>query len=369
MKYLSEYRDGKIARGLADEIRRTATQQWVLMEVCGGQTHTIVKQGIDELVGEAVEMIHGPGCPVCVTPLEQIDRAMELASRPEVIFSSFGDMLRVPGSDCDLFQIRARGGDVRVVYSPLDALELAKRHPDKQVVFFAVGFETTAPANAMAVWRAKELGVQNFSVLVSHVTVPPAMVALLEAAENRVQGFLAAGHVCTVMGWTEYEPLAQKYRVPIVVTGFEPLDLLEGILMAVKQLEDGRHEVENQYVRSVKREGNRPAQELVEKVFQLVDRQWRGIGRIPGSGLGLRPEFADFDAEVRFGLQNITAEEPEECRAGEVLRGMLKPNECAAFGTRCTPEQPLGAPMVSSEGACAAYYNYGRFRQATRSKA
>jgi hydrogenase expression/formation protein HypD len=369
MKYLSEYRDGKIARGLADEIRRAATRQWVLMEVCGGQTHTIVKQGIDQLVGEAVEMIHGPGCPVCVTPLEQIDRAMELAARPDVIFSSFGDMLRVPGSDCDLFQIRARGGDVRVVYSPLDALELARRNPEKQVVFFAVGFETTAPANAMAVWRAKELGIENFSVLVSHVTVPPAMAALLEATDNRVQGFLAAGHVCTVMGWTEYEPLAQKYQVPIVVTGFEPLDLLEGILMAVKQLEEGRHEVENQYVRSVKREGNRPAQELVQKVFQLVDRQWRGIGTIPASGLGLRPEFADFDAEIRFGLQHITAEEPAECRAGEVLRGMLKPNECAAFGTLCTPENPLGAPMVSSEGACAAYFNYGRLRQVTGSKA
>jgi hydrogenase expression/formation protein HypD len=369
VKYLSEYRDGKIARGLAAEIRRAATSQWVLMEVCGGQTHTIVKQGIDQLIGEAVEMIHGPGCPVCVTPLEQIDRAMELAGRPDVIFSSFGDMLRVPGSDCDLFQIRARGGDVRVVYSPLDALELAKRNPDKQVVFFAVGFETTAPANAMAVWRAKELGIENFSVLVSHVTVPPAMVALLEAADTRVQGFLAAGHVCTVMGWTEYEPLAKRYEVPIVVTGFEPLDLLEGILMAVKQLEEGRHEVENQYVRSVKREGNRPAQELVEKVFQLVDRQWRGIGMIPASGLALRSEFADFDAEVRFGLQHITAEEPAECRAGEVLRGKLKPNECAAFGKLCTPENPLGAPMVSSEGACAAYFNYGRFRQATGSEA
>jgi len=369
VKYLSEYRDGKIARGLADEIRRAATQRWVLMEVCGGQTHTIVKQGIDELVGEAVEMIHGPGCPVCVTPLEQIDRAMALASRPDVIFSSFGDMLRVPGSECDLFQIRARGGDVRVVYSPLDALELARRHPEKQIVFFAVGFETTAPANAMAVWRAKELGIENFSVLVSHVTVPPAMVALLEAPDNRVQGFLAAGHVCTVMGWTEYEPLARQYHVPIVVTGFEPLDLLEGILMAVRQLEQGRSEVENQYVRSVKREGNRPAQELVQKVFQLVDRQWRGIGTIPASGLGLRPEFADFDAEIRFGLEGITAEEPAECRAGEVLRGMLKPNECAAFGTLCTPERPLGAPMVSSEGACAAYFNYGRFRQATRSEA
>ncbi len=365
MKYLSEYRDGKIARGLADEIRRTATRQWVLMEVCGGQTHTIVKQGIDELVGDAVEMIHGPGCPVCVTPLEQIDRAMALASRPDVIFSSFGDMLRVPGSDCDLFQIRARGGDVRVVYSPLDALELAKRYPDKQVVFFAVGFETTAPANAMAVWRARELGIENFSALVSHVTVPPAMVALLESSDNRVQGFLAAGHVCTVMGWTEYEPLAHKYKVPIVVTGFEPLDLLEGILMAVKQLEAGRHEVQNQYVRSVRREGNRPAQELVQKVFRLVDRQWRGIGTIPSSGLALRPEFADYDAEIRFGLQDVTAEESEECHAGDVLRGKLRPNECPAFGTKCTPERPLGAPMVSSEGACAAYYNYGRFRQTT----
>ena len=363
MKYLSEYRDAGVGRALLHRIRDAATRPWVLMEVCGGQTHTIVKQGIDELLGGAVEMIHGPGCPVCVTPLEQIDKALHLASRPDVIFTSFGDMLRVPGSECDLLQVRARGGQVRVVYSPLDALELAIRNPDRQVVFFAVGFETTAPANAMAVWRAKALRVSNFSILVSHVTVPPAMTAILDAPDNRVQGFLAAGHVCTVMGWTEYEPIAAKYRVPIVVTGFEPVDILEGILMAVTQLEEGRHQVENQYVRSVRREGTVPARDLVSRVFQLVDRQWRGIGAIPRSGLGLREEFADFDAEVRFGLESLHVSEPEECRAGEVLRGKLKPFECPAFGTRCTPENPLGAPMVSSEGACAAYFNYGRFRQ------
>ncbi len=363
MKYLDEYRDGAVARGLIARIRATATRPWTLMEVCGGQTHTIVRQGLDQLLEGAVEMIHGPGCPVCVTPLEQIDKALHLAGRPDVIFTSFGDMLRVPGSSCDLLQVRARGGQIRVVYSPLDALELALRHPDKQVVFFAVGFETTAPANAMAVWRARELGVPNFSILVSHVTVPPAMTALLSAPDNRVQGFLAAGHVCAVMGWEEYEPIAATHRVPIVVTGFEPVDILEGILMAVRQLEEGRHEVENQYVRSVRREGTPPAQALVRKVFRLADRQWRGIGTIPGSGLSLREEYADFDAEVRFGLGDITAQEPAECRAGDVLRGMLKPSGCAAFGTRCTPEHPLGAPMVSSEGACAAYYNYARFRE------
>ena len=362
MKYLSEYRDGTIARRLAAEVRRTATRPWVLMEVCGGQTHTIVKQGIDELVGDAVEMIHGPGCPVCVTPLEQIDRALHLAAQPDVIFTSFGDMLRVPGSDADLFQVRARGGDVRIVYSPLDALALARTHPDREVVFFAVGFETTAPANAMAVWRAHQLGVTNFSVLVSHVTVPPAITAILESPDNRVQAFLAAGHVCTVMGWREYEPIAARYAVPIVVTGFEPVDILEGILMTVRQLEEGRHEVENQYVRSVQRDGNRPAQDLVQQVFRLVDRQWRGIGTIPSSGLGLREEFAAYDAERKFGTEAITATEPAECHAGDVLRGKMKPHECPAFGTKCTPERPLGAPMVSSEGACAAYYNYGRFR-------
>ena len=362
MKYLSEYRDPALARTLVDRIRRDATQRWVLMEVCGGQTHTIVKQGLPELLGDAVEMIHGPGCPVCVTPLEQIDKALAIAARPEVIFTSFGDMLRVPGSDCDLQQVRARGGQVRVVYSPLDALELARAHPDREVVFFAVGFETTAPANAMAVWRARELGVRNFSILVSHVTVPPAMTAILEAPDNRVQGFLAAGHVCTIMGWTEYEPLAARYRVPIVVTGFEPLDILEGIWMAVRQLEEGRAQVENQYVRAVRRDGAPAARQTVSQVFQLVDRRWRGIGMIPRSGLGLRPEFADFDAELRFGLGDLTVEEPAECRAGDVLRGQLKPVQCPAFGTRCTPEHPLGAPMVSSEGACAAYYNYGRYR-------
>ena len=364
MKYLDEYRDAAIVRALAERVRQTATRRWVLMEVCGGQTHTIVKQGLDELVGDAVEMIHGPGCPVCVTPLEQIDKALQLAARPDVIFTSFGDMLRVPGSACDLQQVRARGGTVRVVYSPLDALQLAIRNPDKQVVFFAVGFETTAPANAMAVWRARELGVPNFSVLVSHVTVPPAMTALLSAPDNRVQGFLAAGHVCTVMGWTEYEPIAAQYRVPIVVTGFETVDIMEGMLMAVEQLETGRHDVENQYVRSVKRDGTVPARTLVSQVFELVDRKWRGIGEIPRSGLGLRPEFADFDAELRFGLGDLSVEEPVECRAGDVLRGKLKPFECPAFGTLCTPERPLGAPMVSSEGACAAYFNYGRLRRA-----
>ncbi|MDX1396570.1 MAG: hydrogenase formation protein HypD [Gemmatimonadota bacterium] len=362
MKYLSEYRDPELARRLVDRIRETATRRWTLMEVCGGQTHTIVKQGIHEVLGDAVEMIHGPGCPVCVTPLEQIDRALHLAARPDVTFTSFGDMLRVPGSDCDLLQVKARGGDVKVVYSPLDAVEMARRDPTREVVFFAVGFETTAPANAMAVWRARELGVTNFSVLVSHVTVPPAMVAILEDPDNRVRGFLAAGHVCTVMGWEEYEPLADRYEVPIVVTGFEPLDILEGIWMAVRQLEEGRHEVENQYVRSVRREGNRPAQDLVGRVFRTVDRGWRGIGTIPGSGFALREEFADFDAEKRFGLEGIRAEESPECRAGDVLKGQLKPYECPAFGGRCTPENPLGAPMVSSEGACAAYYNFGRLQ-------
>jgi hydrogenase expression/formation protein HypD len=363
MKYLSEYRDGGVAQALISKIRATTSRRWTLMEVCGGQTHTIVRQGLDQLLEDTVEMIHGPGCPVCVTPLEQIDKALTLAARPDIIFTSFGDMLRVPGSSCDLLQVRARGGNIRVVYSPLDALELAIRTPDRQVVFFAVGFETTAPANAMAVWRAKELGVSNFSVLVSHVTVPPAMTAILESPDNRVQGFLAAGHVCSVMGWTEYEPIAARYRVPIIVTGFEPVDILEGMLLAVRQLEDGRHEVENQYVRSVRREGTRPAQDLVRRVFRLTDRQWRGIGAIPASGLQLREEYADFDAEVRFGLEALTVNEPAECRAGDVLRGNLKPTQCPAFGTRCTPEHPLGAPMVSSEGACAAYYNYARFRE------
>ena len=362
MRYLEEYRDPVVARALVERIHRTATRRWTLMEVCGGQTHTIVRQGLDELLDDAVEMIHGPGCPVCVTPLEQIDKALAIATRPEVIFTSFGDMLRVPGSDCDLQQLRARGASVRVVYSPLDALELARQHPDREVVFFAVGFETTAPANAMAVWRARELGIANFSVLVSHVTVPPAMTAILESPDNRVQGFLAAGHVCSVMGWTEYEPIAARYRVPIIVTGFEPVDILEGMAMCIAQLEENRHEVENQYVRSVSREGTVPARLQVQRVFELVDRKWRGIGTIPGSGLALRPEFAAWDAERKFGLEDVAVAEPAECHAGEVLQGRLKPHQCPAFGTLCTPERPLGAPMVSSEGACAAYYNYGRLR-------
>ena len=363
MKYVSEYRDGDIAKRLVEAIRRTATRRWVLMEVCGGQTHTIVKQGLDGLLGDSVELIHGPGCPVCVTPLEQIDRALTIASRPDVIFTSFGDMLRVPGSNGDLFQVRARGGDVRIVYSPLDALELARQNTDKQIVFFAVGFETTAPANAMAVLHAEHLGIDNFSMVVSHVTVPPAIVALLESENNRVQAFLAAGHVCTVMGLKEYEPLASRYEVPIVATGFEPTDILEGILMAVRQLEAGQHEVENQYVRSVSGEGNRSAQEALNRVFQIVDRAWRGIGTIPASGLELRSEFSRFDAVTRFGLEDVTAIEPEVCRAGDVLTGNIKPPECPAFGRECTPETPFGAPMVSTEGACAAYYNYRRLDQ------
>ena len=364
MKYLSEYRDADIARTLIARIRARATRCWTLMEVCGGQTHTIVRQGLDELLEGAVEMIHGPGCPVCVTPLEQIDKALAIAARPEVIFTSFGDMLRVPGSECDLQQVRARGGNVKVVYSPLDALALAQRHPDKQVVFFAVGFETTAPANAMAVHRARALGVTNFTVLVSHVTVPPAITAILEAPDNRVQGFLAAGHVCAVMGYTEYEPIAEKYKVPIVVTGFEPVDILEGISLAVHQLEEGRHAVENQYVRSVRRAGTEPARALVSQVFELADRQWRGIGEIPMSGLQLREEFAEFDAERRFGVAGMTVTEPAACRAGDVLTGRIKPPQCAAFGTACTPERPLGAPMVSTEGACSAYHNLARYRTA-----
>ncbi len=364
MKYLAEYRDAEIAKSLIARIKASATRQWTLMEVCGGQTHTIVRQGLDELLAGAVEMIHGPGCPVCVTPLEQIDKALAIAARPGVIFTSFGDMLRVPGSDSDLQQVRARGGDVRVVYSPLDALALARLHPDREVVFFAVGFETTAPANAMAVWRARDLNVKNFSVLVSHVTVPPAITAILEVPGNRVQGFLAAGHVCAVMGWREYEPIAARYRVPIVVTGFEPVDILEGIAMAVHQLEEGRFEVENQYARSVQREGTPAARARVQEVFETTNRKWRGIGEIPKSGLRLRAEFSAYDAEHRFGVADLSVAEPEACKAGDVLTGRIKPTQCPSFGTHCTPIQPLGAPMVSSEGACAAYYSVVKHRLA-----
>jgi len=360
MKFVNEYRDPAAAEEYARAIARITTRPWMIMEVCGGQTYAIVKFGIDELLPSQITLLHGPGCPVCVTPVELVDKATQIAARPEVIFCSFGDMLRVPGTERDLFAVKAGGGDVRTVYSPLDALKLARENPARQVVFFAVGFETTAPANAMAIHQAKQAGIGNFSVLVSHVLVPPAIEALLSSPDNRVQGFLAAGHVCTVMGYNEYLPIAAKYHVPIVVTGFEPLDILQGIYMCVRQLEEGRAEVENQYSRSVRRDGNRPAQELVAKVFRVVPRKWRGVGEIPQSGLGLAPEYAAYDAERRFGLESYTAEEDSECISGLVLRGIKKPHECPAFGTRCTPEHPLGATMVSNEGACAAYYHYRR---------
>ncbi|MEK6799876.1 MAG: hydrogenase formation protein HypD [Planctomycetota bacterium] len=360
MKYLDEYRDGRQARKCADAITRLVTSPWTIMEVCGGQTHAIVRFGIDALLPASITLVHGPGCPVCVTPVELIDKAVDLALHPEVIFCSFGDMLRVPGTKGDLFSAKARGADVRVVYSPLDALCIAQTNPTRQVVFFAVGFETTAPANAMAVHRAAADGAANFSILVSHVLVPPAMEAILSSGENRVQGFLAAGHVCTVMGFTEYEPLARKYRVPIVVTGFEPIDLLQGVYRCVRQLEEGRAEVENQYARFVRREGNVEAQAMVREVFEVVPRKWRGIGPIPASGLRLRASYAQFDAERRFSLDAVEVHESTECIAGLILQGLKKPLECSAFGTRCSPEQPLGATMVSSEGACAAYYRHRR---------
>ena len=362
MKYVDEYRDPLAAQQFADAIARTVTRPWTLMEICGGQTHSIVKYGIDELLPGEVTLVHGPGCPVCVTPLELIDKALQIAAQPNMIFCSFGDMLRVPGSCGDLFSVKAAGGDVRIVYSPTDAVQIAAQNSDKQVVFFAVGFETTAPANAMSVFQAKQMGLKNYSVLVSHVLVPPAMEVILGSVDNRVQGFLAAGHVCTVMGYEEYEPIATKYKVPIVVTGFEPLDLLQGIYMCISQLEEGRCEVENQYARSVRREGNVPAQELVARVFRVVPRKWRGIGEIARSGLGLALAFAEFDAEMRFGVAGYTAQEDPECISGLVMQGARKPHECTAYGKRCTPDHPLGAPMVSSEGACAAYYRYRRLR-------
>jgi len=360
MKYLDEYRDAQGAHKVARELARITTRPWSLMEVCGGQTHAIVKFGIDELLPSQVTLIHGPGCPVCVTSLELIDKALEIAARPGVIFCSFGDMLRVPGSTTDLLAVKAAGGDVRITYSPLDAVKLAEQNPAREVVFFAVGFETTAPATAMAVYQAARKGLKNFSLLVSHVLVPPAIEAILGAPDRRVQGFLAAGHVCAVMGWEEYKPIAAKHRVPIVVTGFEPLDILQGVLMCVRQLESGRAEVENQYRRAVRQEGNRPAQQIIREVFQITPRKWRGIGEIPRSGLGLRAAYTAFDAERKFGVAGIRVEEPTECLSGLVLQGKIKPRECPAFGTRCTPEHPLGATMVSSEGACAAYYRYRR---------
>jgi hydrogenase expression/formation protein HypD len=360
MKYLDEYRDGELAQKIAREVHRATTRPWNIMEVCGGQTHAIVKFGIDELLPKTITLIHGPGCPVCVTPLEIIDQAIDIAARPGVIFTSFGDMLRVPGSATDLLSVKAQGGDVRIVYSPLDAVKLAEQNPAKEVVFFGVGFETTAPATAMAVYQAAHKRLRNFSLLVSHVLVPPAMEALLSSPNCRIQGFLAAGHVCTVMGFEEYFPVAAKYRVPIVVTGFEPLDILQGVLMVVQQLESGRAGVENQYARSVRREGNQPAQKLIREVFRVIPRKWRGVGEIPQSGLGLSEAYTMFDAGKKFGVAEHHVDEPAECISGLVLQGLKKPQECSAFGAKCTPEHPLGATMVSSEGACAAYYRYRR---------
>ena len=363
MKYLDEYRDHRAVQRMAQAIRACNTRPWTLMEVCGGQTHTIVKTGLQELLPEGITLVHGPGCPVCVTPVEMIDRAVAIAKRPEVTLCSFGDMLRVPGSTHSLLDAKALGGDVRIVYSPLDALQLARSNPTREIVFFAVGFETTAPANAMAVWEAKREKVANFSMLVSHVLVPPAMEAILSSPHCRVQAFLAAGHVCMVMGFEEYLPISQKYHVPIVITGFEPLDLLEGVHMAVAQLESGRAEVENQYARAVRRSGNRSAQERISQVFEVTKRAWRGIGEIASSGLRLRQAYRSFDAEVRFPVDVGRVEESSECIAGLVLQGQRKPYECPAFGTRCTPDSPLGAPMVSSEGACAAYFHFGRGKE------
>jgi hydrogenase expression/formation protein HypD len=355
VKYLDEFRDGELVRKVLDEIHGTVTRPWTLMEICGGQTHSIVRSGLDQLLPEQITLVHGPGCPVCITPLEMIDRALAIACMKEVIFTSYGDMLRVPGSESDLFSVRAAGGDVKVVYSPLDAVRLAQENPDREVVFFAIGFETTAPPNAMSVLQASRMGLENYTVLVSHAAVPPAMRAILSFEGNRVQGFLAAGHVCTVMGYWEYEPIAEEFGVPIVVTGFEPLDLVRGIAAAAKQLEEGRTEAENAYTRAVTREGNEAAQGLIKQVFEPCHRKWRGIGEIPGSGLTLREEFAGFN-----DVGDLVTEESEVCISGEILQGRRKPVECPAFGTDCTPDHPLGATMVSSEGACAAYHRYGR---------
>lgn len=360
MRFVDEYRDAESVQKCATLLRNKVTRPWTIMEVCGGQTHAIVRFGLEQLLPNQLNLVHGPGCPVCVTPLEMIDRALAIASLPNVVFCSFGDMLRVPGTSTDLLSVKANGGDVRAVYSPMDALRLARQHPDKEVVFFAVGFETTAPANALAVHQAAQLGLKNFSVLVAHVCVPPAMEAILSSPSCRIQGFLAAGHVCSVMGWREYEPLAAKHKVPVVVTGFEPLDILQGLLMCVEQLEKGRFEVENQYKRAVSRDGNARAREIMLKVFEVSDRKWRGIGPIPRSGLALRPEYSEFDAEAKFEVGNLRADESARCLSGLVLQGLLKPHECPSFGKDCTPENPLGAPMVSSEGACAAYYRYRR---------
>ena len=358
MRYIDEYRDNELAQRYIALIKQSVSRPWTIMEICGGQTHTIMKYGIESLIPGEITLLHGPGCPVCVTPIEMVDKAVAIAALPDVIFASFGDMLRVPGSKKDLLTVRSEGGDVRILYSPLDAVKLARQNPEKKVVFFAVGFETTAPANAMAVWRAQKLGLKNFSILCSHVLVPPALEALFSSEKSSVQGLLAAGHVCTIMGYEEYIPISRRYRMPIVVTGFEPVDILQGIYMVVRQLENNRYAVENQYSRSVKREGNKAAQQLISEVFEVTDRKWRGIGEIGHSGYKLRREFIEYDAEILYNMETVVVQESPLCIAGLVLQGMKKPHDCDLFGNRCTPEHPVGAPMVSSEGACAAYYHY-----------
>lgn len=364
MKYLNEYRNPDLAKKLAHAIETITTQPWRIMEVCGGQTHSIIKHGIDQLLPDAITLIHGPGCPVCVTPLSAIDKALAIAAQAEVIFCSFGDMLRVPGSHHDLLGLKAQGADIRIVYSPLDALDIARRHPDKHIVFFGVGFETTAPITALAAYQAKQLQLNNFSLLACHVRVPPVMQALLASPNNQVQGFLGAGHVCSIMGYHEYLPISTQYRIPIVITGFEPVDILHGLYLCIKQLETQRHEVENQYRRVVKAQGNQAAQQLMQQVFAVVDRSWRGLGEIPSSGLALKPEYAHWNAEQRFAVTAIDSQEPTACRSGDILQGLIKPGQCPEFGNACTPEHPLGATMVSSEGACAAYYRYRRNQHA-----
>ena len=360
MKYLSEYRDPEMVGKYLKEIRQTVTRSWKIMEICGGQTHSLVKNGLLSLLPKEITMVHGPGCPVCVTPINLIDKAVHLALEKQVILCSFGDMLRVPGSEKSLLQAKAEGADVRIVYSPLEAVKLAKKHPHREVVFFAVGFETTAPANALAVLHAEREKLSNFSILASQVLVPPAMEAVLSDEEASIQGFLAAGHVCTIMGTAEYQPIVEKFKIPVVVTGFEPVDLLQGILMTVKQLEAGKFELENQYARMVKPEGNVSARQVLEQVFEVIDREWRGIGTIPKSGYRLRAQFLNYDAQTKYEINFAEAPESAECIAGQILKGLKKPHDCAQFGKKCTPTNPLGAPMVSSEGACAAYYHFAQ---------
>jgi hydrogenase expression/formation protein HypD len=358
VRFVDEYRDPKTAKKLLNAIEKITTQSWNIMEVCGGQTHSIIQHGIDQLLPDFINLIHGPGCPVCVTPLQAIDKALEIARQPDVIFCSFGDMLRVPGSEQVLLGLKAQGADIRIVYSPLDTLKLAKENPDKEIVFFAVGFETTAPTVALAVYQAKQQQLENFSVLVSHVRVPPVMQMLLSSKDTSVQGFLGAGHVCTIMGYHEYIPIAEQYHIPIVITGFEPVDILQGLYLCIKQLEEGRNVVENQYSRVVKQLGNQPAQQLLQQVFSVVDQQWRGLGEIPKSGLALSADYTQWNAEQRFSVATIKTQEPKNCHSGKILQGLLKPDACPEFAKTCTPEHPIGATMVSSEGACAAYYRY-----------